>query len=94
MLYGIDGSYIVPKSDGDHRITIAIQNLTTLTNKISDLYLSSVQGLVLFNDIEIRCSLCSNVEDFENKELVNISPKSKPKLWDSIHCSYNEIEKF
>ena len=93
MVDDLDGNFIPPNSDKVSRATIAFQYISIFLSKIHER--SSIQGLVSFNDeIKLECPLTPLVNDFEDKYIKNFQPKSKPRLWDSILFSAQEICKF
>ena len=86
---------MINDSKKDHRITIAIQYLTSFVNRIYGYNLPCIQGLVSFNNqIKVKCPLSPLVSDFEDKGLKNIKPEATTKLWDSLLCCCEEIVKF
>ena len=95
MIGDLAGYVINPKSDKDHRVTIAIQYLTAFANRTYGYRIPCIQGLVSFNNtINVRCPLSPLVPDFEDKGLKKIRPDSTTKLWDSLIRSCEEIVKF
>lgn len=95
MIADLDGYYISPMSDNDHRITISHQYLRTFFRKIYGYNIKCIQGLISFNSkVNIRCPLGLPFMDFDDKGLKNIQPNSISKLWDSLLFCCKQIVKF
>lgn len=69
--------------------------MSILSDKLSSNAVPCAHGLVSFNDeIKIKCPFTLFSDEFVNKVMKSINPKSKAKLFDSISFCCDEIIKF
>ena len=97
MLADIDGYQIDNKNENQiHRMTIAFQYISNFANSIYNYRIPSIQGLVSFDrHSKIHSPLRfleSNITDQTYK--IEVTPKSRTKLWDSLDFCCDEIVKF